>query len=115
MTNYGMSYLTLAVDWAGSGFGRLINAHRRGDDVIALDLARRLVKFRDRAEMKAKALGFPLAARMNRGGTGFRTSISSTSWANSMICSATRSGGPSSRLGGRSPSREATAPPGSRP
>ena len=61
LTNYGMSYLTLAGDWAGSAFERLIGAHVRGDDAIALDLARRLAKFRDLASAKAEALGFPLA------------------------------------------------------
>ena len=59
LTDYGISYLTLAVDWAGSAFGRLIGAHMRGDDVIALDAARRLARFRDLASARADAMGFP--------------------------------------------------------
>ncbi len=66
LTNYGISYLSLAHDWAASAFERLIGAHVRGDDVIALDTARRLAKFRDLASAKAEALGFPMPEQSNR-------------------------------------------------
>ncbi len=69
-TDYQISYLTLATDWAGSAFRRLIDAHIRGDDVIALDAARRLVRFRDLASAQADAMGFPQSDRQNRAGTG---------------------------------------------
>ncbi|WP_435006863.1 hypothetical protein P12x_004324 [Tundrisphaera lichenicola] len=59
LTNYGISYLTLATDWAGSAFGRMVEAHARGVDVIALDTARRLAKFRVLATARFDALGFP--------------------------------------------------------
>jgi hypothetical protein len=70
LTNYGISYLTLASNWAGAAFGRLIDAHIRGEDVIALDAARRLVRFRDLATAAADAMGFPPEARQSRDGTG---------------------------------------------
>jgi hypothetical protein len=69
LTDYHMSYMTLATDWAGSAFGRLITAHSRGEDVIALDTARKLAKFRDLAAAKADAMGFP-RDRSNRAGPG---------------------------------------------
>jgi hypothetical protein len=59
LTDYGISYLTLAVDWAGSAFKRLIAAHVRGDDVIALGVALKLAKFRDQVAARADAMGFP--------------------------------------------------------
>jgi len=70
LTDYQISYLTLALDWAGSAFGRLIGAHKKGEDVIARDTARRLARFRDLASAKAEAMGFPQEARRNRTGTG---------------------------------------------
>jgi len=70
LTDYGISYWTLAVDWAGSAFRRLINAYIWGEDLIALDAARRLARFRDLASAKADATGFPQADRQNRDGTG---------------------------------------------
>ena len=60
LTDYKMSYLTLADAWAAAAFERLIGAHAMGDDVIALDIARRLTRFRDLATARADALGFPL-------------------------------------------------------
>jgi len=59
LTNYGITYLSLAHGWAGSVFTRLIGAHARGDDVIALDAARKLAKFRDLVSARADALGIP--------------------------------------------------------
>jgi len=70
LTDYQISYLTLAVDWAGAAFQRLISVHVRGEDVIALDTARKLTRFRNLALAKADAMGFPQADRQNRAGTG---------------------------------------------
>lgn len=63
LTDYGITYQTLAVDWASSGFMRLISAHVRGDDVIALDAARKLAKFRDLATARMDEMGFPQGAQ----------------------------------------------------
>jgi hypothetical protein len=68
LTDYGISYLTLAEDWAASAFGRLILAHIRGEDVIALDSARKLVRFRDLATATADEMGFPRRERQSRRG-----------------------------------------------
>ncbi len=68
LTDYHISYMSLASNWAASAFGRLIGAHTRGDDVIALDLARKLAKFRDLATAKAEAMGFTQLTRQNLGG-----------------------------------------------
>ena len=65
LTDYGFNYLTLANDWATSAFSRLIGAHIRGEDGIALDTARKLAKFRDLATARADALGFPRGDRQN--------------------------------------------------
>jgi hypothetical protein len=58
LTDYQISYLTLARDWGTTMFVRLVDAHMRADDVIALDAARRLSVFAKAAEAKAMALGF---------------------------------------------------------
>ncbi len=58
-SRYGVSYLTLATDWACSAFLRLIGAHVRGEDVIALDSARRLARFRDLAIGQCRRDGLP--------------------------------------------------------
>jgi hypothetical protein len=68
LTDYQISYMSLASNWAGSAFGMLIGAHTRGDDVIALDLARKLAKFRDLATARAEAMGFTQPTRQNLGG-----------------------------------------------
>ncbi len=52
-----ISYLTLATDWAAQGFVKLLNAHSRGDDAIALDAARRLSAFARAVETTATAMG----------------------------------------------------------
>ncbi len=70
LTDYQISYLTLAIDWAASAFGRLVGAHMRGDDVIALDAARKLARFRDLASARADAMGFPQPDGQNRMGNG---------------------------------------------
>ncbi len=59
LTDYHISYLTLATDWAAAVFIRLVAAHMRGDDAIALDAARRLSAFAKAVETKADAMGFP--------------------------------------------------------
>ncbi len=58
LTDYHISYLTLATDWAVPVFIRLVSAHMRGDDAIALDAARRLSTFAKAVEAKAEAMGF---------------------------------------------------------
>ena len=58
LTDYHISYLTLATDWAAAVFLRLVNAHMRGDDAIALDAARRLSAFAKAVDTKAEAMGF---------------------------------------------------------
>ena len=45
LTDYHINYLSLATDWAAAVFIRLVTAHVQGDDVIALDAARRLSAF----------------------------------------------------------------------
>jgi len=57
-TKFPVSYLTLARGWAYSMHGRLVSAHLRGDDAIALDAARRLSVFATLATSKANELGF---------------------------------------------------------
>ncbi len=58
LTDYQMSYLTLAREWAARMFNRLVGAHMRGDDPIALDAARRLSAFATAAETRALEMGF---------------------------------------------------------
>ena len=58
LTDYHISYLTLATDWAAAVFVRLVSAHMRGDDVIALDAARRLASFAKAVDTTAEAMGF---------------------------------------------------------
>jgi hypothetical protein len=59
LTNYGISYLTLAQEWAWYLFDRTLCAHMRGDDRIALAGARMLLTARTAIEAKANELGFP--------------------------------------------------------
>ncbi len=61
LTNYQINFLSLATDWAAAVFLRLVSAHLRADDVIALDAARRLSAFAKEAETHAAAMGFPRA------------------------------------------------------
>ena len=58
LTDYRISYLTLANDWASAVYSRLLSAHQRGEDVVALDAARRLDAFRKAVDVKAEAMGF---------------------------------------------------------
>jgi hypothetical protein len=58
LTDYHINYLTLAREWASRMFLRLVGAHRRGDDAIARDAARRLSAFTKAAEVTAMKMGF---------------------------------------------------------
>jgi hypothetical protein len=58
LTDYQISYLTLATDWAAMIFHRLVTAHAKGDDAIAFDAARRLSTFAKAVEIKAADMGF---------------------------------------------------------
>jgi hypothetical protein len=70
LTDYQISYVTLATGWAATAYKRLVDAHERGEDAIALDTARKLARFRDLATAKADAMGFPLPQGQNRFGGG---------------------------------------------
>ena len=63
LTNYGVSYLTLAVDLAWFHFDRAVCAHMRGDDAIALADARVLTSLQKAVETRAEELGFPRPER----------------------------------------------------
>ena len=58
LTDYGISYVSLADDWAVAMYRRLIGAHEAGRDAVALDSARRLARFRDLVSRQADAMGF---------------------------------------------------------
>ena len=58
LTDYHISFLTLANEWAGAVFDRLISAHVDGDDVVALAAARRLAAFQQAVDARAAAMGF---------------------------------------------------------
>ncbi len=58
VTDYHITYLTLATEWAVTVYYRLIDAHMRGDDAVALDAARRLSTFVKAVDAKAAAMGF---------------------------------------------------------
>ena len=58
LTDYHISYLTLARQWAVTMFERLVDAHMRADDAIALDAARRLSAFAKAAQTRAMEMGF---------------------------------------------------------
>jgi hypothetical protein len=60
LTDYQITYLTLAGEWAATMFLRLVDAHMRADDAIALDAARRLSAFAKAAEARAMEMGFEL-------------------------------------------------------
>lgn len=59
LTDYRISLVTLADEHAPILLARLVAAHRRSDDVVALDAARRLDAFARSIDAQAKALGFP--------------------------------------------------------
>jgi hypothetical protein len=68
LTDYKIDYTKLAADWAESAFRLMIGAHIRGEDAIALDLARRLTKFRAAVDKQADAMGFPRQIQADRYG-----------------------------------------------
>ena len=59
LTSYGVSYLTLANDWAWALFDRAVAAHGRREDRQALADARELARVRPLIEAKARSMGFP--------------------------------------------------------
>jgi hypothetical protein len=59
LTDYGVSYLTLASDWAWFLFNRTASTHARGEDPLALASARELARIQPLIEAKAKDMGFP--------------------------------------------------------
>jgi len=59
LTPYGVSYLTMASDWAWALFDRAVDAHARADHPLALASARDLARIRPLIEAKAEAMGFP--------------------------------------------------------
>ena len=70
LTNYGVSYVTMANDLAWYHFDRAVCAHMRGDDAVALADARALTALQKAVEAKAKALGFPRQRRPGEGREG---------------------------------------------
>jgi len=60
LRSYGVSYLTLATDFASLRYGRAVRAHLRGDDVLALADARALDAFWRAVDAKAAEMGFVL-------------------------------------------------------
>ncbi len=64
LTDYGISYLTLASDWAWFLFDRAIGAQMRGDDRIALADSRLLTRASEKIEARAAAMGFSRPMRM---------------------------------------------------
>ena len=60
LTDYRITFVTLANEWSSRVFSRLTSAHVRGDDVVALDAARRLDAFSKAVEVKAAAMGFQI-------------------------------------------------------
>jgi hypothetical protein len=65
LTNYGISYLSLAVDLTWFHFDRAVCAHMRGDDAIALADARLLTSLQKAVEARAEGLGFPHPQRFD--------------------------------------------------
>jgi hypothetical protein len=68
LTNYGISYLTMANDLAWYHFDRAVCAHMRGDDAVALADARILTSLRKAVEAKAEAMGFARPDRFGNPG-----------------------------------------------
>ncbi len=70
-TDYHVNYLRLAQEWATGMYLRLVDAHMRGDDVIALDTARRLSAFVKAAQARAKEMGFEWDPTHGNGRAGY--------------------------------------------
>jgi hypothetical protein len=68
LTDYHLSYLTLAQEWADRVYNRAVDAHGRGDDAVALDVVRRVSAFVARAGPALEAMGFPPPANAIRPG-----------------------------------------------
>ncbi len=58
LTDYHITFVSLANEWAGIVFDRLVMAHERGDDGVALDAARRASAFQKAVDTRAEAMGF---------------------------------------------------------
>jgi len=58
LRNYGVSYLTLATDFAWFRYNRAVTAHLRADDALALADARALDAFWRAVDAKAAEMGF---------------------------------------------------------
>jgi hypothetical protein len=65
LTNYGVSYLTLASDWAWCLLDRALEAHASGNDPLALASLRELARIQPLIEAKAAGMGFPRRRQMN--------------------------------------------------
>jgi len=70
LTNYGISYVTMANDLAWYHFDRAVCAHMRGDDAVALTDARALTALQRAVEAKAEAMGFARPDRLGGLGDG---------------------------------------------
>ena len=68
LTDYHLSHLTLAQEWADRVYNRAVDAHGRGDDAVALDASRRVSAFVARAGPALEAMGFPPPANAIRRG-----------------------------------------------
>ena len=58
LTDYHVTFLSLANEWAGIVFDRLVAAHERGHDAVALDAAHRASAFQQAVDTRAEAIGF---------------------------------------------------------
>jgi hypothetical protein len=72
LTDYRITFVSLANTWAHAVYPRLIAAHQKGVDGLALDAARRLDAFRKSVEARAEAMGF------QQGGPGIGRPASSS-------------------------------------
>ena len=70
LTNYGVSYVTMANDLAWYHFDRAVCAHMRGDDAVALADARAPTALQGAVEEKAEAMGFARPGRLVDRGEG---------------------------------------------
>ena len=70
LSNYGVSYLTMATDLAWYHFDRAVCAHMRGDDAVALADARALTALQIAVEAKADEMGFDRPRRFGDRGEG---------------------------------------------
>ena len=68
LTNYGVSYVSLANDLAWFHFDRAVCALMRGDDAITLADARFLAPFQKTVEASAEELGFPKPRQLTANG-----------------------------------------------